>query len=355
MDIYPGISNVKPLALIKRERLLPRPGEVTLRIGQQVTPTQIVARTMGQPEYTILNAARVLGVPPQDVPRYLLVEEGATLTKGMPVMRKPGSLGRGKLYNSPVEGIFDHIYNGRLVLQLKPAVIELRALVRGYVNNVIAHRGITLETTGTLIQAIWGSGKEASGKIKIGSRDEKSELAANTIDIEAHGSVMVAGTILDGSLLNTLEQNGVKGLIVGSLSAAMCAAALQLSFPVILTDGIGSSGMTRAIFRLLQDAQGQEVSLFAQVNTKIGERPEAIIPLPANTNPTNPALPGVKLELGQTVRIMRMPYLGKTGKITRLYERAKDSDIGIRMIGADVTLPEGNVVYVPYPNLDLLI
>lgn len=355
MDIYPGISNVKSLALIKRERLLPRPGEVTMRIGQQVNPAQIVARTIEQPQYTILNAARVLGVSPQDVPRYLLVEEGASLTKGMPVMRKPGSLGRSKLYNSPVEGILDHVYNGRLVLQLKPSVIELRALARGYVNNVIAHRGIVLETTGTLIQAIWGSGKEASGRVKIGSRDEKGELAANTIDIEAHGAVIVAGTIADGSLLNTLEQNGVKGLIVGSLSAAMSAAAMQLSFPVILTDGIGSSGMTRAIFRLLQDAQGQEASLFGQINLKTGERPEIIIPLPANTNPANPASPGVKLEIGQTVRIMRTPYLGKTGKVTRLYERAKDSAIGIRMLGADVTLPDGNVVYVPYPNLDLLI
>src|SRR5690606_16532939 len=104
-----------------------------------------------------------------------------------------------------------HIYNGRLILQLQPEVVELRAMVRGYVNNVIAHRGVVIETTGTLIQAIWGSGKEASGKIKMGSRDEKSELATNTIDLEARGAVMVAGTILDGSLLNTLEQNGVKG------------------------------------------------------------------------------------------------------------------------------------------------
>ena len=354
MDIYPGISNVKPLALIKRERILPRPGEVTLRIGQQVNPAQIVARTMEKPHYTVLNAARVLGVPPQDVPRYLLVEEGANLVKGTPLLRKAGSLGRSRRYNSPVDGVVYHIYNGRLILQLKPEVIELRAMVRGYVNNVIAHRGVVLETTGTLVQALWGSGQEGSGKLKIGSRDEKSELTTDAIDRESRGAVMIAGTILDGSVLATLEQNGVKGVIVGSMSAALCAAAVQLTLPVILTDGIGAEGMSRAIFRVLQDAQGQEASLFGQYNAQSGERPEIVVPLPANTSPVNPTLPGTKLEIGQTVRITRAPYLGKAGKISRLYDRAKISDIGIHMLGVDVTLPNGEVVYVPYPNLDLL-
>ncbi len=354
MDIFPGITNVKALTTIKRERLLSRPGEVTMRIGQQVTPVQIIARTMAPPRYMILNASRVLGVPPEDVSRYLLIEEGASLNKGTPVMRKPASFGRGKVYNSPVEGILYHIYNGRLVLQLPSEAVELRAMVRGYVNNVIAHRGVGLEINGTLIQAIWGSGKESVGRLKMGSQDEKSEFAAATLDKESHGTIIFAGFLKDKSSLDILDQNGVKGLIVGSMSAELCAAANQYTYPVILTDGIGATGMTQPIFNLLQEAVGQEASLFAQANLSTGQRPEIIIPLPATVNPTPMAQPGTKLALGQTVRIIRAPYTGQVGKVSRLYERAKSTNLGTRIAGADVTLRDGQVVYVPYTNMDLL-
>lgn len=354
MDIFPGITNMKTLATIRRERLLPCPGEVIMRIGQQVTPVQIVARTMMQPRYVVLHASRVLGVPPTDINRYLLVEEGATLSKGTAVLRKPGSFGRGKLFHAPVDGILYHIDNGRLVIQLPQETVELRAMVAGYVNNVIAHRGVVLEITGTLIQALWGSGKEGAGKIKLGSRDERSEFSVNTLDKEARGAIMVAGTVTEVGMFQAMEQNGVRGLIVGSMPAGLCAAATQLEIPVVLTDAIGSQGMARPIFKLLQESEGREATLFAQVNNQNGERPEIIIPLPASTNPTQPTLPGVKLDIGQTVRIIRAPYTGQVGKVSRLYNQAKNSAIGLRVAGADVTLPDGQVVYVPYTNLDLL-
>jgi len=354
MDIFPSITNVKALAAIKRERLLPRPGEVTMRIGQQVAPVQIIARTIEQPRYVILNASRVLGVPPEDVSRYLLIEEGSNLSKGKPVMRKPASFGRGKLYNSPVDGILYHIYNGRLVLQLTPEVVELRAMVHGYVNNVIAHRGIVLEINGTLIQAIWGSGKEGVGRLRIGSQNEQGEFAAATLDKDSHGSVVFAGVVKDRNSLDILDQNGVKGLIVGSMPAALCAAAGQYSYPIILTDGIGTTGMAQPIFKLLQAAIGQETTLFAQTNLNTGQRPEIIIPLPATVNPTPLTLPGTKLEVGQSVRIIRAPHTGQVGKVSQLYERAKSTSLGTRIAGADVTLRDGQVIYVPYTNLDLL-
>ena len=227
-------------------------------------------------------------------------------------------------------------------------------MVSGYVNNVIAHRGVVLEITGTLIQALWGSGKEGAGKIKLGSRDERSEFSVNTLDKEARGAIMVAGTVTEVGMFQAMEQNGVRGLIVGSMPAGLCAAATQLEIPVVLTDAIGSQGMARPIFKLLQESEGREATLFAQVNNQNGERPEIIIPLPASTNPTQPTLPGVKLDIGQTVRIIRAPYTGQVGKVSRLYNQAKNSAIGLRVAGADVTLPDGQVVYVPYTNLDLL-
>ncbi|MBP7998333.1 MAG: hypothetical protein KA314_03095 [Chloroflexi bacterium] len=354
MDIFPGITNIKASATIKRERLLPRSGEVIMRIGQQVSPVQVIARTVERPRYIVLNASRVLGVPPQDVPRYLLVEEGASLIKGMPVMRKPGAFGRGRVFNSPAEGILYHIYNGRLIVQLVSEPIEVRAMVRAHVNGIIAHRGVVLEINGSLIQAIWGSGKEGVGKIKLASRDERSELLPESLDKEARGAILVAGRVSSQEMLSALEQQGVKGLVVGSLSAAICAAAGDFSFPIILTDGIGAKGMTRPVFNLLRESEGREATLFGQVNAQAGERPEIIIPLPVDSNPVNPSLPGVKLEVGQMVRIIRAPYTGAIGRVTRLYVRAKNSAVGIRIPGADVTLPDGEVVFVPYTNLDLL-
>lgn len=112
--------------------------------------------------------------------------------------------------------------------------------------------------------------------------------------------------------------------------------------------------MAKPIFRLLQELEGRDASLFASSNVRDGERPEIIIPLPSDSNPTPLALPGVKLEIGHTVRIARSPFTGQVGKVSRLYQRTKSSAIGLRMSGVDVTLQDGQVVYVPYANLDLL-
>ena len=41
--MYPQMTQIHPLTLIRRNRLLPVPGEVSVRPGQKVKPTDVVA------------------------------------------------------------------------------------------------------------------------------------------------------------------------------------------------------------------------------------------------------------------------------------------------------------------------
>jgi hypothetical protein len=61
------------------------------------------------------------------------------------------------------------------------------------------------------------------------------------------------------------------------------------------------------------------------------------------------------LAIDHMVRILRAPYTGQTGQVMRLNHYRKRTETGIVAYGADVKLTDGNVVFVPYANLDTII
>jgi hypothetical protein len=109
--------------------------------------------------------------------------------------------------------------------------------------------------------------------------------------------------------------------------------------------------MADPIFRLLQQSEGREASLFSRSRDR---RPEIIIPLPAPEGSAGPPQSPPALAVGQRVRLLRAPHFGEVGKIVAVDTRARPSSIGLRMPGADVELAEGEIMFVPYPNLDIM-
>jgi hypothetical protein len=303
MNYLPSITQVKALTTIRRERLLPQPGEVIVRAGQEVSPVQVVARASQDTGFQILRASQMLGVSPEELPKYLLVEEGTAVQRGMPLMRgKRNLLGRGKRYACPVDGVLYQIRNGYLILQHTPELVELRAMMHSRVANVVSDRGVILETNGSLIQAMWDSGKDAYGKLKVLARSAEDILEAGQLGPDVHGAILVTGRIEKRELLQQAEENGVRGIIVSSLPADISRAVRSLSYPVFLTDGIGYQSMAEPIFQLLKQSEGREVSLFMRTPERRGSRPEIVIPLPATHVSEQPGAPGADVEVGQRVR-----------------------------------------------------
>jgi len=337
---------------LRRERMLPEPGDVVVSPGQEVSPVQVVARTHRATRFRIVPASELWHISPAEVLDYLQVSEGTAVQRGDTLLEKKQLLGK-KTLESPVEGTFFAVNNGRLIFQ-QHEWFELRALVNARVINAVPQRGIVLEIIGTQIQGVWGTGKEGYGRLKMMAASEHKTLTSDEIS-GAEGAIVVAGVVNNLDVLRRLQQGGANGLIVGSLTTDVRVKATSFDLPIIVTDGIGTQGMARNVFDLLRDHESHDTALFARQPDYWGNRPEIIISHDAATGINDAPGAYKSPAVGQRVRILRAPYQSQVGEIVYLYQRLRETEIGTKARGADVKLSDGSIVFVPYANLDTII
>lgn len=346
------VTRVNPHTQILRERLLPHAGEVAVTKGQKVSPVQVVARASEPQGFAIVPAAEILGVSPDELSQYLLVEEGAAVQRKKPLLRQRRLLGS-KQYVSPINGVLYQVSNGRLILQHTPRLLELRAMVEGTIHSLRPGRGVVIATSGAVIQAAWATQHEGYGKLRVVAAADAA-FRERHVDADARGTILVAGFLTDIDALKAAEDNSARGVIVGSAPAALIPALHSFRFPIMITEGFMGQPIAEPVFQLLQQAEGRETSLFGQSSTSASSRPEIIIPMPA-AQPLQagpPDAPG--FSVGDRVRILRAPYASRVGEVVAVFAQPRRSNIGIQTPGADVELPGGEVVFVPDANLDLL-
>lgn len=338
---------------IRRERVLPKGGEIVVRVGQEVSPIQVVARTTMASDFAILSASEKLGIDPADLGEHLRVEKGAPVEAGAVVASRKRFLSEQKVV-SPVDGVFFDVVNGRIAIQPTSDWLEMRALVAGRVVSYVANRGVMLETSGSLIQAAWGSGQEGHGRLKMLGSAPNTTLTPDHLQLDVTGQVLAVGCLNNLDLFHRAEDLGVRGLIVGSSTAEICRASQASPLPLIVTDSIGGTGMTPPIFELLQQADGRSVSLFGAYKAAAGQRAEIILPQAASLG-LDAATVKKTLERGQLVRILGTAQAGQVGRIKHIYQRLQSLEIGLKVPGVDVTLADGQVVFVPSANLDVIV
>ena len=335
---------------IRRDRILPKGGEIVVRVGQEVSPIQVVARTTMASDFAILSAAEKLGVASDELGEYLRVEKGEPVESGTVLASRKRLLGERQVV-SPVDGIFFDMVNGRIAIQPTSDWLELRALVAGRIVSYIGNRGVTIETSGSLIQAAWGSGNEGVGRLKLVSNTADAMLTPDQLSVDVTGQVLAIGCLNNLELFHQAEDFGVRGLIVGSATAELCRAGEASPVPLIVTDGIGTGGMSPPIFELLQQANGRSVSLFGAYDARAGQRPEIILPQAASLG-LDATTVKKTLVPGQLVRILDA---GQVGTITHIYHRLQSTTIGIKTPGVDVKLSDGQIIFVPTANLDVIV
>lgn len=326
-----------------------------MRTGQEVSPAQIVAQTPEIAAPYILDASKLLGVPRSEIARYLLVEEGAIVRRGTPLVRKSTFLGRIKQYSSPMDGVLHQIRNGRLIVQPSTEMLELRALIQSRVVTVMANRGVTLETSGTLIQALWDSGKDGAGRIAVLAGTPDQELKPDTITAQLSEHMVIAGTVSQAAALEQLEEVSAQALIVGSMTPELFKLAPTLSISVAVTDGVGRQPMAESIFQLLQRSEGRDAALFAATAGPGGQNTEIVIPLPSARPASRPMDAEEQLMEGSHVRINGLGENPKLGRVVHLHPQPMKMANGSFMQGADVQLGDGRQVFVPTANLDLIV
>lgn len=348
----PRTTRVTKCTMLRRERLLPEPGEVLVQVGDFVQAMDVVARLHVPSHIHAVDVARDLRLRDEDIRPYLVKELGEAVRAGEPLAVRRGPLGLGgRASKAPAEGRLWRIVGRWALLEGEPRPLEVRAYVRGRVVKVVESRGAVVETHAALVEGAWGTGGEGYGVLKVlAGRTDPLDQAV--VDISCRGGVVVCGLLDSPEVLQELARVQAQGLIAGSLRARVLPVAKEVGLPLVVTEGFGTTPMNADAYALLAQHEGDEVSLLgcaAEVHAR--RWPEVAIPVPESEERA-PEPPG-EVAVGVRVRVLRGPHMGKVGTVQALPTRPQPVDGAVRW-GARVQLEEGELVFIPWNNLALM-
>ncbi|HET90517.1 MAG TPA: hypothetical protein ENN99_07245 [Chloroflexi bacterium] len=353
MTYYPAEVQLTPLTTVRRERMLPAPGEILVAMGDHVDPQQVVARVNLPGDFRIIPVARLLDLSSAQVKGCMRVKPGEEVKQGQ-VIAKRGRL-FSRVVTSPIDGIVTAVGGGRALIETHVDPFELQAYIPGTVTNVLAPHGLIIETTGAVVQGMWGAGGDGWGVLKCVVERPDQPLQASDIDPSCHGTIVIGGCGLNEAVLEQARELNVRGVVVGGVSPALLAQIERWPCPIVATEGIGELAMAEPIFRLLTTNDGREAAIRGVVQPRWPMiRPEIVIPLPAGAVKPSQNQPRTPLTVGTRVRVVHEPYQSAIGTIKTLPGQPRVIETGARVLGAEVDLGQGTPIFVPLVNLEVL-
>lgn len=353
---YPVESRITPLTTIRRERLLPAPGQVLVGSGEMVGPADVVARCQLPGEVRVIDVSRALGIQRERATKYVRKAIGDTVQVNDVLAVPRGLFGQlRKSCRSPVDGQVAEIRDGLILIESEATTFELRAHIKGQVTNVMPNRGVVISAAGALIQGMWGSGGESEGILKMLVDSPLKPLRTRSIDVSCHGTVIVGGRIIEEAVLEQAVEARVRGIIAGGVNADLCPVLEALPFPVLITEGFGDLPMSQPVFSLLHSNMGREAMLSADTLTRWGaRRPDVLIPLRADEEMPHEDTHIPPLAVGDQVRALRAPFLGSMGIVADIPAQPQVVESGARLPVAMVVLEDREQVSIPLANLELI-
>src|SRR5688572_23313104 len=161
MPYIPPTSHVTLLASLRRERFLPIPGQVLAKMSQRVAASDVVAQTLIAHEHRLVDVARKLGVSNDKAERFMLKHENDEVKKGELLALRRTFLGLMRIpAASPVNGSVVLSGDGKVLLAAISQPFELKAGLPGTIVDVVPERGVAIETSGALLEGVWGNGRD---------------------------------------------------------------------------------------------------------------------------------------------------------------------------------------------------
>jgi hypothetical protein len=337
--------------------MLPLAGDVTVQPRQRVEAADVVARTFVADRHYLVDVSRKLGLTDDKADSALVKKDGDPVKAGEPIAVRKTALGLRRLAaRAPADGKLVAAAGGKALVAAISKPVELRAGIPGQVVTILQSRGVILETTGALLEGVWGNGREDFAVLRVVGDGPATPLTADHVAMEFRGGLLAAGVLADAGAVRRLSEVRVRGLIVGGLAAGLLPAVSALDFPVLVVEGFGARGFSAPAYALLAGNAGREAWLNAVRRDRFaGRRPELIVPLPGGHTPPAPPVEGDSLAAGKRVRVVRGPEAGRVGVVQAVGDRPALSASGVRALLAQVLL-EGarEPVDVPAPNLELL-
>jgi len=236
-------------------------------------------------DFRIVDVARALEVSAEKAAKYLQVKRGQEISTG-DVLAARGFLSS-RVCKSPIDGRVLAIGRGRLLLEE------------------------------SYIEAAWGNGRESYGTLRPMTRAPDHPIRAVHIDASCQGALLIGGTIADEETIQQATSVQALGFIVGSVSPMLLSAAEHAMLPILATEGIGTTPMAEAVFKLLTSLEGREAAVDGDIGQRWERRyPFVVVPMPTRAaqllNCDRP------LAIGDLIRILRGPHRGHSATVTRL-------------------------------------
>ncbi|MEW5941051.1 MAG: hypothetical protein AB1750_15395 [Chloroflexota bacterium] len=346
------VTHILPLTTVLRERFLPVPGFIVARAGQRVSATDVVAEAHWAREHSLLDVARKLGVSAAAADRLIRVKEGDEIAANALIATGRGMFPRE--VRAPREGRVVAAGAGQVLIEVGEVNMQLRAGIPGVVTQVVPDRGVVIQASGALVQGVWGNGRIEMGLLINLMEKPDSALEANRLDVSLRGSVILGGMVRDVETLKAAADLPVRGLILSSMSPGLVPAALQMRYPILLTEGFGALPMSAPAYRLLTTNAKRDTTVNAEAFDRYsGARPEAIIPLPFTQEPPIPE-DATAFAAGQQVRLRAAPHRGQIGVLVAERPGLSALPNGLRAHCADVRLENGAAVLIPLVNLEVV-
>lgn len=362
--------------VIHIKRTLPSAtGVINVKIGDEVTPNNILAEGKKPAGFRTINLAEELHINPGEAPKFLKRAMGNNIFKDELLASKEGIFGLGgKIILSPADGILDYYdeKTGRLKIKLFPKTVKLACGVWGIIEEIDEVKGmIIIKTMASLIYGVLGSGKEREGTLNvIGSKEVL--VGSRQLETTMRGQIIVGGEVVFADGLEKAVELDIAGIISGGINAKDYKAIAggwniykkqwsDIGLSLLITEGFGSIHMGDDIFSLLQQNNGK----FSIID---GNRSRLILPsnndscmiyirktkLPEQSFvERQPELNLAELQVGQQVRIISQDYLGNQGTI-----EAIDKSVSRLPSGVSSTLVIVNTrskkIRTAYQNLEIV-
>lgn len=346
------ISNVSPTVTIRREWKLPVRGTIAVRVNEQLSAGETVAEADVPERHVFLDVARALNVPEEAAGRYLTCRVGDHLSEGDRIAQSEGMLRR--TVRAPGNGRVIDFSEGRILFEVVGERFELKSRYPCTVGGTDGVQSIYVETSGALIQGVWGNGKHDFGVLRLVGKGPDQKLTPDLMDPSWRGAMLIAGYCDQSAPLQQAAELSARGLILGGLAASLIPVTRRLNFPVIVLEGFGTVAMNAAAFQLLESNQGNEASVDAMPSRPFEEKkPEIIIPV-ASTRDYELPNEVVPLSPGVRVRVLRRPHMGAVGVVREILARVVRYPSGNKARSARLDIEGKGSVIVPLANLEVL-
>ena len=340
--------------------MLPVPGDVLVQPGQKVEALTVVAQAQMSSRYRVIDVARQLAAPNIDMAEVMLVESGDEVKVNQVIASRRGGLLFQRSVRAPATGHIEAVGSGWVLLETEQTVIEIEAFVNGWVRRIIPNWGVIIESNGAIIEAVCGFGGEAHGRLKRVVNSPYDELLAAELDESASEAIVLGGRTLNEEALHAAEHWKVRGIIVGSIDAALLKLDPPVKVRVVATEGFGEVPMSPYTFGILTSLSRRDVSIRgATPNLTATNSDEPPIILAPDSSPKQSSPYGVSttktkrtpMEVGSRVRVTQGRRLGGSGLIHEIPVQLQTTEAGILAPGAFVKFND-DIRFIPWSNLE---